>query len=73
MFSTEGWNMRLLNIIAILGLMILCSCDDTQSVADCSSISTPALSIEILDKETGSPISCGTTVMVLDSNFSEDL
>ena len=65
--------MNIQYVIAILGLTLLSSCDGTQSGYECSSILTPAISIEIRDKETGLAISCGTSIRVIDHNFLEEL
>lgn len=58
--------------IPLLSFIFLFGCG-SYADSQCSSISMPALSIEIKDKATDSPISCATTVTVIDNDFSEEL
>lgn len=60
-------------LIPISLLLLLTSCDESDSSVVCSTIALPALTIEIIDKESGAAISCGAKVTVEDSNFSEQL
>lgn len=73
MFYREVWRVNTQYVLAILGFTLLSGCDGAELGFECSSISTPAISIKVMDKETGAPISCGTSIKVYDTDFSEAL
>ena len=51
----------------------LVGCDDNEEPYSCTNNVAPALTIEIIDKETGDYIACNARAVIEDNGFSEEV
>ncbi|PKG81916.1 hypothetical protein CXF85_15375 [Colwellia sp. 75C3] len=69
-------NLRIVKL-SLLSLIALAGCEEKTTndgdVIACTEEFSPALRINVFDKETGFPNACGATVKVQDGDFVEEL
>jgi len=72
-FNVKGSVLKLI----LLSSVLLNGCDDSNNNdsdnVNCPDVVSPALTIEVKDKNTGDFIGCGATVIIEDTGYSEEV
>lgn len=60
--------------VGLLTSILLSGCDESKSDdISCPTVTTPAITISVIDQKTSNSVSCGVTILIEDTNYSEEL
>lgn len=66
--------MKNFNKIYLFTLVLLFGCDESEeNTSTCIAVVSPAIEVSVVDKETKQTIICGSTIIIEDTNYSQEL